>query len=183
MDLAQLTERVVELLGRTARGDDKAFARLYRLTAPKLYASALRILKYEDQAQECLQEAFLSIWRHAGRYRRDKAAPTTWMTTIVRNRALDMLRRVHPEESLREPAALELLLDADPEASKLPYDDSGRLLEKCLEQLRDEQRFALELAYYEGLTHPELAAKLDVPLGTVKTWLRRGLERLRNCLK
>lgn len=166
-----------ELLAATARGDRQAFSRLYRLTSPKLYAVALRILKTEGAAQDCLQETCLSVWRQAASYRRGKGAPMTWLVTIVRNRALDMLRRQR-HELRAENVELDMLIAPDTAVS---FDRMA--IDKCLHTLKQDQRDCIVLAYYEGLTHPELAARLDRPVGTIKTWIRRGLERLRQCLQ
>jgi len=167
---------LINLLTATADGDKNAFSRLYRLTSPKLYAIARRILKTEGQAQECLQEAYLSVWRQAASYQEGKAAPMTWLVTIVRNRALDMLRRQR-HELWREELELDLLSDAPAEQV------DSLAIEKCLQLLRTDQRECLLLAYYEGLTHPELSERLSHPIGTIKTWIRRGLEQLRQCLE
>ena len=168
---------LIRLLAATAEGDKNAFSRLYRLTSPKLYAIALRILKIEGQAQECLQEAYLSVWRQAATYQEGKAAPMTWLVTIVRNRALDMLRRQR-HELRREEVELDML-SAPPSGESV----DSLAIEKCLQLLREDQRQCLQLAYYEGLTHPELADRLSHPIGTIKTWIRRGLEQLRQCLE
>jgi RNA polymerase sigma-70 factor (ECF subfamily) len=168
---------LMRLLAATAEGDKNAFSRLYRLTSPKLYAIAIRILKTEGQAQECLQEAYLSVWRQAATYQAGKAAPMTWLVTIVRNRALDMLRRQRHELRQEE---IELdLLSAPPSGETL----DRMAIEKCLQELKTDQRACLQLAYFEGLTHPELADRLRHPIGTIKTWIRRGLEQLRQCLE
>ncbi len=168
---------LIRLLAATAEGDKNAFSRLYRITSPKLYAIAVRILKTEGQAQECLQEAYLSVWRQAATYQEGKAAPMTWLVTIVRNRALDMLRRQRHE--LRRDEIEVDMLSAPSSGSTV-----DRLaIEKCLQALRADQRECLQLAYFEGLTHPELADRLSHPIGTIKTWIRRGLEQLRQCLE
>ena len=169
---------LIELLGATGRLDRQAFSRLYRLTSPKLYGVALRILKNETSAQDCLQESFISVWRQAGSYRSDRAAPMTWLTTIVRNRAIDILRK-QPHDEVSTEAESEL-------ASTTRQLDTAidRLsIHKCLAELKPDQRDCMLLAYYEGLTHPELAEQLHLPLGTIKTWIRRGLEQLRQCLQ
>ena len=167
---------LTDLLTATARGDHRACSRLYRLTSPKLYAVALRILKTEGPAQDCLQEAFLSVWRQAASYQRGKAAPMTWLVTIVRNRALDMLRRQR-HDLLTEDIELDMLIAPD---TAVPFDRMA--IDKCLHTLKQDQRDCIVLAYYEGLTHPELAERLGRPVGTIKTWIRRGLEQLRQCL-
>jgi RNA polymerase sigma-70 factor (ECF subfamily) len=173
-----------ELLARAALRDQTAFAELYRRCSPKLFAQAARILRNDDQAEEVLQDAFVSIWNHATDYAPGKSAPMTWMTAIVRNRALDLVRRpkseIYGEDSDELAAALpdaaagplELLLDGR----------SAAVLRDCLGSIEPRQRQTIALAFYQGLTHSELAAHLCAPLGSVKTWIRRGLLRLRDCM-
>jgi len=168
---------LADLLAATANGDKAAYSRFYRLTSPKLYAVALRILKQEALAQDCLQDAYLSVWRQAAAYQKGRAAPMTWLVTIVRNRAIDILRKQR-HSSQSDDAELEML--AAPGCSDALIDRLA--LEKCLEALQPKQRHCLTLAYYEGLTHPELSQRLTTPIGTIKTWIRRGLEQIRQCL-
>ncbi len=181
-------DQLVRLLHACAQGDEAAFARLYRAASPKLYGLALRIVKEEYQAQECLQDGFVRIWEHAGDYRQERGAPMTWMGIIVRRRALDMVRRRRREQVAADPEDLERRLDelTALEGGGLDHRVDPREREallECLGQLGKEQRESLRLAYFEGLTHPELAERLQAPLGTVKTWVRRGLERLKRCLE
>jgi len=167
---------LIRLLTGIAAGDRDAFARLYRLTSPNLYAVALRILKDESHAQDCLQDAYLKIWQQAAAYDGGKAAVMTWLSVIVRHRALDMLRRRHEHHGEA--------VDPDTLPAWPPTDPVDRMaLEKCLQALETRQRECLVRAYHEGLTHAELATHLSLPLGTVKTWIRRGLEKLRQCLQ
>ncbi len=181
-------QRLGALLAATGDGDKRAFAELYQATSAKLYGFAIRILKEEGAAQDCIQESYVRIWEHAGQYRPERGAPLTWMGVIVRRRALDMLRRRNREGTLEEPEEIGRRLDgwklaageAEPE---LPDPKEREQLVACMEQLRKEQSESLKLAFFEGLTHPELAERLAVPLGTVKTWIRRGMERLRKCLE
>jgi RNA polymerase sigma-70 factor (ECF subfamily) len=173
-----------DLMARSALRDQRAFAELYRHTAPKLYGVALRILRRRDWAEEVLQESFVNIWNHLSEYSAARSAPLTWMTAIVRNRALDWVRRPNLERSGDD---YELLIEATADESSGP--DSvlsgsrdARALAQCLEQLPASQRQSITLAYVNGLSHSELAQHLREPLGTVKTWIRRGLERLKSCL-
>ncbi|MGD8926685.1 MAG: sigma-70 family RNA polymerase sigma factor [Thioalkalispiraceae bacterium] len=169
---------LIELLGATGRQDKKAFSRLYRLTSPKLYAVALRILKNEANAQDCLQEAFVSVWRQAGSYRPERSAPMTWLTTIIRNRAIDILRK-QPLDALSMEVEARLA-----DMVERPDSSIDRMsIDKCLAELNPQQRDCVLQAYYEGLTHPELAEYMQLPLGTVKTWIRRALQQLRRCLQ
>jgi RNA polymerase sigma-70 factor, ECF subfamily len=179
--------RLAELLARTALSDQAAYAELYRLTASHLYAVALRILREPAAAEDLLQEAYVSVWRHAGTYNPAKAKPQTWLTSIVRNRCLDQVRRREPDtvtmtrdedEAEMEfeapgPTAVELLI-AGAEANSV---------RDCVDGLDGGQKQAIALAFYQGLSHAELAGHLKQPLGTVKSWVRRGLERLKKCLE
>lgn len=175
---------LAELLAGCSRRDRAAFARLYRATAPKLFGVALRILKREDWAEDVLQECYVSIWTHAGRYRRHRSAPMTWMTSIVRNRCLDWLRRPNLEVNDPDGALIEAADSGNPgPLAALASSHDAQALHRCLQLLDARQRQAIALAFFEGLSHSELARHLRQPLGTVKTWVRRGLLKLRNCLE
>ena len=172
------------LLAACARRDRAAFERLYRETSPKLFGVALRILRRDDWAEDVLQECYVRIWDHARDYRAGLAAPMTWMTSIVRNRCLDWLRRPNLEVIDEEGAMIEAApSDAPGPLAELESEGEARALKKCLETLEARQRQAIALAYYDGLSHSELAAHLREPLGTVKTLVRRGLLRLKGCLQ
>lgn len=173
------------MLAQLARsGDREAFARLYRLTAPKLFGFALRILRRRDLAEEALQEAFVSIWRHAGEFKPEKALPQTWLAAIVRNRALDLLRSRRPEDPLDDDEQMEALPSEFPDPlQKTLASREARALLECLDQLPGKQRQVILLSYFHGLSHAELAQRVAEPLGTVKTWIRRGLESLKRCLE
>jgi RNA polymerase sigma-70 factor (ECF subfamily) len=187
MDAAQ-NKLLENLLEACARRDQGAFARLYEITSSKLFGVAVRILRREDWAEEVLQDCYVSIWNHADRYSGALSAPMTWMTSIVRNRCLDWLRRPRLEVVLERPGE-----DGDDPLEAVPSEDPGPLetlarssdakaLAECLKRLDAKQRQAIMLAFFEGLTHSELAGHMGQPLGTVKTWVRRGLERLKGCL-
>lgn len=177
-------DQLSDLLSRCALRDQKAFADLYRQSSAKLFAVAVRITRRRDWAEEVLQESFVSIWNHATGYNPVKSAPMTWMTTIVRNRALDLLRRPREVEIGDEH---EELINAIPDETPGPdlllgqSADAGAIAE-CLAQLSDEQQKSITLAFFSGLSHGELAQQMQKPLGTVKTWIRRGLDRLKTCL-
>ena len=146
---------------------------------------ALRIVRRRDWAEEILQESFVSVWNHVADFDRQRSAPMTWMTTIVRNRALDWVRRPRhetPEEDLEGLA--DTWADAGPgPLDRLQHAGDARRLGECLQRLSGRQRQSIALAYLHGLSHSELADHLGEPLGTVKTWIRRGLEQLRGCLE
>lgn len=172
------------LLSRCGLGDKRAFAELYQLTSAKLFGVALRILRREDWAEEVLQESFVNIWNHAAEYAAAKSQPMTWMTSIVRNRSLDRLRRPHHEDTREDYDLLveNLRDDAAEPLEQLTQSAAASALARCLRELDSQQRQSIALAFQHGLTHSEIAAHLQQPLGTVKTWIRRGLERLKGCL-
>lgn len=181
--MAAAAEDLAALLAACARRDRDAFARLYRATSPKLFGVALRILRREDWAEEILQDAYVNIWNHAGGYAGGLSAPMTWMTSIVRNRCLDWLRRPRAEMSDPEGEIANATASGleDPLAL-LERTSDARAISACLKVLEPRQRQTIVLAFFEGLSHAELAAHLGEPLGTVKTWVRRGLVRLKDCL-
>lgn len=171
------------LIAQCARGDGGAFERLYRQTSAKLFGVAIRIVRREDWAEEVLQESFINIWNHAGGYNAALAAPMTWMTSIVRNRALDLLRRPNLEVPEPDESVIESWQDENPGPLELLMQSSeAKRLARCLKTIDGRQRETIVMAFFNGETHVELAGRLKQPLGTVKTWIRRGLERLRKCL-
>jgi RNA polymerase sigma factor (sigma-70 family) len=178
-------------LQAAARQDDAAFRRLYDAVSPRLYGFALRILMKRELAEEVLQDSFVAIWHNAGRYQSQLSAPMTWMTTIVRNKAFDLLRHAQAHgpdgvdidgaqfdsevmNALRDPGAtpIEALLISR-EAKALAY---------CMSALEGLHRQVLGMAFFHELSHSEVARQMALPVGTVKTWIRRSLERLKACL-
>ena len=174
--------RLAKLLSRSALGDRPAFAELYGATRSKLFAVSLRICRDRSLAEEVLQDSFVSIWNHAGDYAQAKSAPSTWMTAIVRNRSLDILRR--PREEADPEGALTAALADEGASPQMEAEARGEAhsLAHCMQELDPEQRQSIALAFYHGLSHSELADHLRRPLGTVKTHIRRGLARLKDCL-
>lgn len=174
-----------ELLILSGRGDAKAFQQLYEAAAPRLFPLCKRLLRDEALAEDVLQEGFVKVWHHAAQFTASKASALTWMTTIVRNQALDKLRQVKARPDVVEEIDYETLdyasLEPGPEALHQLGDDAQRLWQ-CLAHLKPEQRDCILQAFYHGQTHEELAHALAKPLGTVKAWIRRGLEQLRGCL-
>jgi RNA polymerase sigma-70 factor, ECF subfamily len=171
-----------ELLRRVAAGDRTAFAELYRLTAPKLFPVALRITQRRDLAEEVLQESFVAIWNQSASYDPVKGVPIVWMTTIVRHRAIDQRRRranLADATAGSDDALLALVAD---ERDRADRGAELAALQRCLDTLEAQPRQAILLAYLHGYTHDELARRLATPVGTVKSWIRRGLERLKRCL-
>ena len=176
LDAAQA--RLAALLAQTALGDRAAFAELYRATSSKLFAVSLRIVRERPLAEEALQDSFVSIWNHASDYAQAKSAPTTWMTAIVRNRSLDIVRRTREEPDIDDALAAALPDERAAPAGEAEARADAHSMRQCLEELDAEQRQTIALAFFHGLTHSELAAHLRRPLGTVKTHIRRGLAKL-----
>ncbi|MGH8456338.1 MAG: sigma-70 family RNA polymerase sigma factor [Stenotrophobium sp.] len=179
-------EHLTQLLAATAAGDQRAFRELYTSSSSQLFGLLIRILKRRDWAEEALQDCFLKIWQKAATYEPGKGAPLTWLMTVARYRALDLLRMKRPEVEMPEEGEEPPYSMADatesPEDRAVESEGMGRL-ENCMKGLQEEQRQSVLLAYYEGYTHQELAERLRAPLGTVKSWVRRGLARLRECLE
>lgn len=171
------------LISGVAIGDRQAYRRLYDATSPKLFAIALRMLREEGRAEDVLQDSFVNVWNSAASYNPSLSAPMTWMVTIVRNRALDYIRRVDPR-TVELDDDLSAVLESD-QPSPADLAASGQdavALQRCLKRLDASQRQVIAFAYFQGLTHSELATTLGIPIGTVKTWIRRGLEKMRRCL-
>ena len=178
---------LLERVGRRQREGELALRALYDLTAGKLFGLALKVTGRRDWAEDVLQEAFLSIWRSAGDYRATLSPPLAWMGMVVRSRALDFLRR---RTSARADAVQELddavtetvAGDGPDPADTAQASEQAWALHECLRKLEGRQREVVSLAYLRDLSHAELAEQLQLPLGTVKTWIRRGLDQLRGCM-
>ena len=176
------TSQIGGLLARVALGDRGAFSALYDRTSAKLFGVAVRILRERSLAQDALQETYVKIWKNAGNYAGGSQSPMSWLIAIARNQSIDMLRAARrPVEDLE---AAENLADAgpNPEQAAVSSDDT-RLLDDCLGELKAERASALRAAYIEGYSYGELAKRFKVPLNTMRTWLRRGLLSLRECLE
>jgi RNA polymerase sigma-70 factor (ECF subfamily) len=171
-----------QLLARTALRDRAAFARLYEATKAKLFGVSLRIVRERPLAEEVLQDSFVAIWNHAGDYARAKSAPLTWMTAIVRKRSLDIVRRSREEPDIDEALTNALADEAAVPARAAEMRAEAHSIRDCIAELEGDQRQTIALAFYHGLTHSELADHLRRPIGTVKTHIRRGLLKLRDCL-
>jgi RNA polymerase sigma-70 factor (ECF subfamily) len=178
---------LMALLDRVAARDDSALKALYEQTSSRLFGLALRVVRRRDMAEDVLQEAFLTIWRVAGDYRASLSPPMAWMCLIVRSRALDALRRRTTERAdLTDEWDDDAMESIEGDAAN-PMDltlasEQAFALQQCLQRLEGKQREVISLAYLRDLSHSDLSSQLQLPLGTVKTWIRRGLEQLRSCL-
>ena len=174
--------RLIEALAGTAEEDRAAFAEVYQLTARKLLGICLRICGTRQAAEDVLQEVYLTIWRRAGAYDPGRASPITWLATIARNRAIDW-RRSHHLAPVEDDAALALVPDLAPRPGDgLMIEQENRLLQGCLDTLDVDGRDAICTAFFGGLSYAELAELRGVPLGTMKSRVRRSLLKLRDCL-
>ncbi len=178
-------DRLSLLLKLVASGDKEAMSEVYKLTSGRLYALLLQMLPSRGDADEVLQEAYLTVWRRARSYTPGQASPMTWLITITRNKAIDRLRsdknarKAEPLDDLTEEP-----VDDKPSAfNQIETDQEHQRLHYCLGQLEDRQRDAIRTAFFSGVTYQELAERAAVPLGTMKSWIRRGLIRLKACLE
>ncbi len=176
------------VLGRVAQHERTALRELYDMTHGPLLAIAQRLLGERAAAEDVLQEVFVSVWSRAQQLPELRQHPMAWLTATVRNKAIDMLRRRRPEVSLNwqdadgEEHSYDVADETGTPPEQLQAVQSDHQLNDCLQQLEPEPRQAVMLAYFEGLTHADLAVRLSKPLGTVKAWVRRSLDRLRVCM-
>jgi len=177
-------DHMISLLARSALRDRAAFSELYESTSANLFGIVLRITRQREAAEEVMQEAWVQIWEKAQLYRPDHGRPFTWMAAIARYRALDRLRRQSRQAAMPsydEPTE-ELMGEVDMESALTAHAEGGRL-QACLGQLSGEAREAIVLSYVAGYSHGELAERMDHPLGTIKSWIRRGLGSLKECMQ
>jgi RNA polymerase sigma factor (sigma-70 family) len=184
MGVASPAERdeLNRLLLQTGRSDQKAFAELYKRTSSKLFGVCLRMLHDRGEAEEVLQETYTTVWRRAASFDAAKASAITWLITLSRNKAIDRLRQ-HREELLDDPSRLDEAVDEQPTpATDAETSQEYRRLQRCLDELEPQQRDSVREAFFTGATYNELATRCMVPLGTMKSWIRRSLMQLRTCL-
>jgi RNA polymerase sigma-70 factor (ECF subfamily) len=184
---AQPDDQLMALIDRIAQRDEAALKALYDLTSSKLYGLSMRVIGKAEWAEDALQETFLQIWRSAGDYRASLSPPMAWLGLIVRSRSLDYLRRRSAERTHLTDEIDDVMSDTMEGDSPNPMDTTlasqqAWALHQCLGKLENRQREVVSLAYLRDLSHSELAEQLSLPLGTVKTWIRRGLDQLRTCM-
>lgn len=181
------SEEEVSLLHRVAAGDPQSFGQLYERFSGVLFSTALRVLNDAEAAEDVRQEVFLQIWEKAPLYDAGRGKPLTWAMTLTRNRAIDRLRsaqrRVRLGEDLKREISLELTSDDGSSSKAAEFTDRKTFVQLALGKLSADQRTALELAFFNGMTQSEIAERIGKPLGTVKARIRRGLKRLRSLLE
>lgn len=170
------------LLRAVAAGDRRALRLLYERTSAKLYGVCLRVLNDESEAQDVLQEVYTTAWTKASLFDPAKAGAITWLAVLARNRSIDRLRRRRDSGAGLEEAA-DLASEAPSQLDVLEQSEDARRLEHCLDELDDRARTMIRSAFFEGASYPDLARRENVPLPTMKSWIRRGLLRLRGCLE
>ena len=169
-------------IGGVAEGDRAALKEVYELTSAKLLGVILHIARNREQAEDVLQEVYIKVWSRAARFDPARASPITWLAAIARNSAIDAIRRSGRRGEIGDDVLPEIEDEAPPVDQMLcSQEDSARLVE-CLDRLEEQHRKCISLAFYRGYTHTELSERVGVPLGTLKSWIRRGLATLKGCL-
>lgn len=173
---------LVDLLAAVAHGDETAFERLYEATRAKLYGVLLRILGRPELADEVMQETYLKVWTMADQFDPNIASPITWMVAIARNRAIDIVRKKGELSIEEEPEALGVAAETPAPLARREMSEELKRLLSCLGKLDPKKQRVILLAYYSGWSREQLARKLDIPANTIKTWLRRSLLEIRECM-
>ena len=181
--VATTPEILAALMGRVAAGEREALRQLYDATSAKLFGVCLRILSDREESEDVLQDVYVTIWRRADRFDPTRAGVMTWLSTIARNRAIDRLRARGPLAYAGQIDDMEIADDADSAETLLSAADDRNKLHGCLSELDHRTQQVIRTAFFEGVTYEALARNMDAPLGTVKSWIRRGLAKLKGCLQ
>jgi len=177
--------RLVAALGAVAGGDRDALRQVYQDTSAKLYGVCLRILDDAAEAEDVLQDVYLTVWKRAGAFEPERGlSPITWLVAIARNKSIDRLRATAKPRAVRpiEDAA-DVADDGPAPSASVEQADAAAALARCLGELEPRHADTIRTAFFEGVTYEALAARIGTPVGTVKSWIRRGLQRLRTCLE
>lgn len=180
---ATTTDSLSPLMTRIANGEREALRQLYQATSAKLFGVCLRILSDREESEDVLQDVYVTIWRRADRFDGARASVMTWVSTIARNRAIDRLRARGPMAYAEPVDELEIADGQDSAETLLSAADDRNRLAGCLSELDDRTQSVIRTAFFDGVTYEALAKRMDAPLGTVKSWIRRGLAKLKGCLQ
>lgn len=184
LEASESRERIDALLAQVAGGDRQAFEILYRMTSGALFGICLRVLADRSEAEDVLQEVYVTVWGKAVQFDAARASANTWLGMIARNRAIDRLRSLPPRARMAPIDAADLIADMSPSPAAEAESATERTrLDDCLERLEPRRRSLIRIAFFDGATYEELAARVGSPLGSVKSWIRRGLLQLRGCLE
>lgn len=181
--VATTSDLLAALMARVAAGDRDALRQLYDATSAKLFGVCLRILSDREESEDVLQDVYVTIWRRADRFDASRASVMTWLSTIARNRSIDRLRARGPMAYAEPVDELEIADGADSAETLLSAADDRNKLQGCLSELDERTEKVIRTAFFEGVTYEALARRMDAPLGTVKSWIRRGLAKLKGCLQ
>lgn len=180
----QAREELKAAMKRLADGDQSALEFIYEATSAKLFGICLRILGNRSEAEDALQDVYVNLWRKADRYDPQRASPISWLATFARNRAIDLLRSSKVQRgAVPVDEAMEITDDAPLADAMVETDQRDAKIHHCLGELEERQQDSIRTAFFEGQTYAELAEARDVPLGTMKSWVRRGLAKLKRCLE
>jgi len=180
---ATTSDLLTPLMTRIAAGEREALRQLYQATSAKLFGVCLRILSDREESEDVLQDVYVTIWRRADRFDSTRASVMTWLSTIARNRSIDRLRARGPLAYAGPIDDLEIADGADSAETLLSAADDRNKLHGCLSELDERTEKVIRTAFFEGVTYETLARNMDAPLGTVKSWIRRGLAKLKGCLQ
>jgi RNA polymerase sigma-70 factor (ECF subfamily) len=184
MDVDARRAQLAAALVRAGGGDRAALRQVYEDTSAKLFGICLRILNDRSEAEDVLQEVYVTVWRKAAGFDPGRASPMTWLVAIARNRAIDRLRSGAARRRVEPIEAADAVSDPAPAAlERVELAEQHQRLARCLEELEGRHAAAIRAAFLDGVTYEQLAARMNVPLGTMKSWIRRGLLKLRACLE
>lgn len=184
LDPAGRRAQLSEALKRVERGDVSALESVYSATSAKLFGICLRILNDRQEAEDVLQDVYVNVWRRAGSFDSGRASPITWLSTLARNRSIDRLRALRRTGTVEPVEAAEDIADPSPDPlAALESNDDARRLADCIGELEERTADAIRSAFFGGITYSDLAARAAVPVGTMKSWIRRGLSKLQECLE
>jgi RNA polymerase sigma factor (sigma-70 family) len=184
MDAEVSRSQLAAALVRVAAGDRAALRMVYQSTSAKLFGVCLRILNDRSEAEDLLQDVYVTVWRKAASFDPGRASPITWLVAIARNRAIDRLRSSTVRRRMEPIEAADAVSDpAPPVTERLELAQQHQRLARCLEELDARHSAAIRAVFLDGATYEELATRASVPLGTMKSWIRRGLLKLRTCLE